>query len=348
MTAESTATTSATADADAANDEPIVAGKDGFVEVEYPEPHASRTKRLLKEHPEVTELFGTNPWTAVICVAVVATQLGLAVWVSGQPWWAILALAWFVGAFLDHCTYAVIHEASHKRLFRKRLWNEVFGWIANLPQLLPSSSSFRKYHLKHHLYQGDPEYDADLASPEEAKWVGNSTIKKIIWQMFYPVFQSWRTRKFQKNSEIPFWDKWVVGNLIVQFSFLGLFWYFAGGWALLYLALSFSFSMGLHPVSARLIQEHFVVEEDQETYSYYGPINKISMNLFYHNEHHDFPAVAWDKLPEVRKIAPDLYEEELHYHESLTALWLKFLFDPSMTLFNRITRDYYNGTVERG
>lgn len=330
-----------------ASDEPIVRGDD-FVEVEYPEPHADRTKQLLQEHPEIKELFDTNPWTAAICVGLVGTQLALAVWVSSQPWWAMLLLAWFVGAFIDNATYSIIHEAAHKRVFRGRFWNELVGWIANLPQLLPTSSSFKKYHLKHHLYQGDPEYDADLASEAEAEWVGRSTIRKIIWQMFYPLFQSLRTRKFDDNETIEFWDRWVLTNAAIQFSFLGLFFWFAGGWAVLYLALSFSFSMGLHPLSARLIQEHFVVKGDQETYSYYGPANKVALNVYHHNEHHDFPAVPWNNLPQIREIASDVYEDELYYHESLTSLWLNFLFDPSMTLFNRVTRDYYNGTVERG
>ena len=346
MTAEPTTSARSTTDSDNTG-EKVTAGVDDFVEVEYPEPHADRTKRLLKEHPEIKELFDTNPWTAVICVAAVSAQLGLAVWAGTQPWWAIVLLAWFVGAFLDNTTYAIIHEASHKRIFRGRFWNEVVGWIANLPELLPTSSSFKKYHLKHHLSQGDPEYDADMASKGEAEWVGRSTIRKIVWQMFYPIFQSVRTRKFVENETVDFWDKWVIANAVIQFSFLGIFYWFAGGWAVLYLALSFSFSMGLHPLSARLIQEHFVVEGDQETYSYYGPVNKLALNVYHHNEHHDFPAVPWNNLPEVRKIGSEVYEEDLHYHESLTALWLKFLFDPSMTLYDRIRRDYYNGTVER-
>ncbi len=342
MTAEPTS-------ADAVEQSEAARDDDGFLEVQYPEPHAERTKQLLKEHPEIKELFDTNPWTAVICVGVVGAQLGLAVWASTLPWWGIALLAYFVGAFLNNATYAIIHEASHKRIFRGQLGNEITGWIANFPQLLPTSSSFRKYHLKHHLYQGDPEYDADLATKKEAEFVGNSTFKKVIWQTFYPFFQAIRTRKFDDNGIVEFWDKWVIGNVVAQFAFLATFWYFAGSWAMLYLLLCFTFSMGLHPLSARLIQEHFVFddEDNQETYSYYGPVNKLAMNVYHHNEHHDFPAVPWNNLPKLRQICSDVYEEELDYHTSLTKLWLKFLLDPSVTLFDRVTRDYYNGTVDR-
>jgi hypothetical protein len=48
------------------------------------------------------------------------------------------------------------------------------------PHRLPAAISFRKFHLLHHRFQGDPELDADLASPLEARLVGNSTLGKAF------------------------------------------------------------------------------------------------------------------------------------------------------------------------
>jgi len=112
--------------------------------------------------------------------------------------------------------------------------------------------------------------------------------------------------------------------------------------ALVYLVASFFFSVGLHPLGARWIQEHFLVAPPQETYSYYGPLNKLAFNVGYHNEHHDFSFVPWNNLPKIREIAPEYYNN-LVYHTSWTKLWLKFIFDNELSLFSRTLREDKGG-----
>ena len=97
------------------------------------------------------------------------------------------------------------------------------------------------------------------------------------------------------------------------------------------------FAIGLHPLGARWIQEHFALAPGQETYSYYGPLNKVSFNVGYHNEHHDLVTIPWSRLPQVRRIAPEFYDG-LHSYTSWTALLARFVRDPDITLYNYIVR----------
>ena len=103
--------------------------------------------------------------------------------------------------------------------------------------------------------------------------------------------------------------------------------------------LSLFFSIGLHPLGARWIQRHYLVSKgDQETFSYYGSLNAVTFNVGYHNEHHDFPSVAWNRLPRIRAAAPEVYED-LTAHTSWARLLVRFLFDRNISLYSRIVRE---------
>jgi sphingolipid 4-desaturase/C4-monooxygenase len=305
-----------------------------FVFSTVAEPHRDRTKKILKDHPEIRSLISKNPMTFVATIGVVAVQIGLAWFVQDKSWWLVFGLAWLIGAFLDHALFVIIHECVHKLVFKNPIANKLTGLFANLPQVFATFISFETYHIKHHSFQGIHELDGDLPSRWEAKLINNYFIGKIIWFLFYPLFQAARIPRLKEIN--PF-DGWLLLNWFIQIVFAVAITYFWGWQALVYLVASLFFSVGLHPLGARWIQEHYLTKGEQETYSYYGVMNNIAFNVGYHNEHHDFPSIPWNKLPQIKNTAPAYYDS-LHSHKSWTKLFIRFLFDQEISLWSRVVR----------
>jgi sphingolipid delta-4 desaturase len=308
--------------------------KTDFVHSDKQEPHRIRTRQILQKHPDVRKLIGKNANTLFAIIGLVSVQVVLAWLVSDRSWWLVVGVAYFVGAFADHALFVMIHECAHHLLFKSRSANRLAGILANLPQLFPSSISFERYHIKHHSFQGIHELDADLPNHWEAKLINNYFFGKVIWLLFYPLFQVFRISRLK---EIKPFDKWVALNFGMEALFITAIWMLFGGKAIVFLLLSFFFSVGLHPLGARWIQEHYLTQGEQETYSYYGVLNKVAFNVGYHNEHHDFPSIPWNKLPQIKKSAPDFYDN-LASHRSWTKLFFRFLFDREISLFSRVVR----------
>jgi sphingolipid delta-4 desaturase len=305
-----------------------------FDVVDYPEPHLERTRQLLKAHPEVRSLFGHTRYTAIFVFAIVAVQVAVGWALRASPWWVILPAAWLFGAFADHALWTLIHECTHNLVFKRPRNNALLQIVANLPIVFPAAISFRKFHLLHHRFQGDPALDADLAGPFEAKLIGNSLLGKAFWEL---TFFAWQASRVTRFKHVKMFDGWYLLNLAAQVAFVGGLWAWAGWQAVLYVTMSSVFAIGLHPLGARWIQEHFLTSEGQETWSYYGPLNTVAFNVGYHNEHHDLMMVPWSRLPKLKAMAPEFYDS-LVSHRSWTKLWLRFLFDPKLSLYSRRIR----------
>jgi sphingolipid 4-desaturase/C4-monooxygenase len=296
--------------------------------------HKKRAKLIISEHPEIRTLIGRNPYTIFIAAACVILQTGLAILLKDASWLLVFLTAYIIGAFASHVLFIAIHECTHNLLFKNKTLNIWAGIFANLPLVFPSSVSFQRYHLKHHAHMGVSELDADMPFEWEARLINNRWYGKAIWLLFFPVFQLLRPFRLK----LDLFDGWTIINWIIQFAFMAAVIYFLGTKATMFLVMSFFFSIGLHPLGARWIQEHYLTHGDeQETKSYYGILNKINLNVGYHNEHHDFPSIPWNNLPRVKNIASRHYDT-LGYHTSYTGLLFRFLFDKDLSLYSRTRR----------
>ena len=296
------------------------------------EPHFRRRKEILKKHPEVTRLFGVDRKLKYWTVALVAAQLTIAPFVGQLHWALFLLSAYFVGATISHALFLAIHEITHDLAFKKKKHNNILALIANLPIVFPYAMSFKTYHAMHHWEQGKDGVDVDIPLEAEAR-LFRGFIGKFIWFLHQILFYAFRpvlVRPIQLT-------RWHIYNIVFQVAVMAVYLPLAGWSGLLYLVLSLLFAGSLHPTSGHFISEHYVFKEGQETYSYYGPLNKITFNVGYHNEHHDFPTIPGSRLPELKKMAPEFYDN-LHSYNSWTKVILDFLFRKDINLFSRTKR----------
>lgn len=300
--------------------------------VDNREPHFQRRKEIMKKHPEVTKLFGVDPNLKYWTIALVAVQMTVALFVGQLHWALFLVVTYVVGATISHALFLAIHEITHDLAFKKKKWNDWLALIANLPIVFPYAMSFKTYHALHHWDQGKDGVDVDIPTEVEAK-LFRGFIGKFLWFLNQIVFYAVRP-VFVKPIKLT---KWQVYNLIFQVAVMAVYLPFAGWSGLLYLGLSLVLAGSLHPTSGHFISEHYVFEEGQETYSYYGPLNAITFNVGYHNEHHDFPTIPGSRLPKLKKMAPEFYDS-LHSYNSWTKVILDFLFRKDVTLYSRTKR----------
>jgi len=276
-------------------------------------------------------------------LAIAAAQMALCMYATTiESWKYYLFLAWSVGGIFTHWLSLGSHELSHNLCFHTTLYNELLGMVGNCAQAIPSCITFKRYHMEHHYKQGEHLTDVDVPTEWEGQFF-NNTARKILFIFLQPFFYALRPVVVNPKPTIP---KEVL-NFVVVMGFNFWLGYNYGARAPFFNFFSTLLGMGLHPVAGHFISEHYTFVAGQETYSYYGPLNLVAFNVGYHNEHHDFPKVSGFRLPEVRRIAPEFYNN-LHYYDS----WPKVLYDyitrPDMSPYSRVVRYSKKQLQEKG
>ncbi|KAK6633698.1 hypothetical protein RUM44_004305 [Polyplax serrata] len=300
------------------------------------EPHASRRKEILAKYPQIKKLFGYDPKFKWVVLTMISIQVVLMHLMRDQSWPIILLTAYCLGGVINHSLMLAIHEISHNLAFghARPMANRIFGMFTNLVIGIPISVTFKIYHLEHHRYQGDEKLDTDIPTYLEAK-LFCTTFGKFVWLFLQPLFYALRPvfvyPKSPTNLELI--------NVAIQVVFDAFVYFYFGGRVLAYLIVGSLLAMGLHPVAGHFISEHYMFKKGYETYSYYGPLNWITFNVGYHNEHHDFPAVPGSRLPQVKKIAAEYYDN-LPQHNSWTGVLYDFVMDPDIGPYARMKRKH--------
>lgn len=284
--------------------------------------HTKRRARLLGKYPTIKNLMGYDVKQAIPVLIIVPLQIGLARYFSMVHhadngcvgYWIILFLfIYLVGAILTHWLAMAIHETSHQLVFKHEWQNRCLALLANVPIVIPFAMSFHKYH--NHSVEEQECVDADLSESIAVSMTGTMRFKKILWWLLSPFF--YLLRALLKATK-P--NRWEVLNIVLMGMTTALIALYVGWVGILYLLLCAYVGMGPHPIAAHFIRGNSLL--GQEDFSYYGPLNEVSYNIGYRNEHHDFMNVPSSRLPRLKVLLSEEYEP-LTSHTS----WTKVLLD---------------------
>jgi len=247
------------------------------------------------------------------------------------PFWMQLACCYFLSGTITGAMTLALHELSHNLGAKKLLVNRVLSMLANGCMGIPAAATFKRYHAEHHKFLGEHNIDVDIPTYfEGAHFQG---LAKIVWLFFQPAWYALRPMVLnpkEPNGYEFFNISWIIAVDIAIFLKYGLF-------GVLYLAAGTIMGMQWHPVAGHFVAEHYIFNEGQETYSYYGPLNWFVFNVGYHIEHHDFPFVSECRLHALRRNAHEFYDPYPSYHSWIKVL-TDFCMDPYVTPFSRMKR----------
>ncbi|KAI1237606.1 hypothetical protein IHE44_0013688, partial [Lamprotornis superbus] len=305
--------------------------RDDFEWVYTEQPHTQRRKEILAKYPEIKTLMGPDPHLKWIVSGMVFMQLLACYLVKDLSWKWIFFWAYAFGGCINHSLTLAIHDISHNVAFgnKQAKWNRWFAVFANLPIGIPYSASFKKYHIDHHRYLGGDSLDVDIPTDFEG-WFFCTPLRKLLWLFLQPLFYSLRPLYVNPKAI----TRMEILNALVQFSVDLIIYYLWGLKPVIYLIAGTILCLGFHPISGHFIAEHYMFLKGYETYSYYGPLNWLTFNVGYHMEHHDFPSIPGCRLPMVKKIAAEYYDNLPHHQSWIRVLW-DFIFDDTLGPYSR-------------
>lgn len=318
-----------------------VAGRDGRKGISpQSRRHNEMRREVLRAHPELKRLAGTDPRTALAVPVLLALHWGVAWLVSDGGLLTVFLTSFLVGQLIIHATGSLVHETAHRLVFRGDRAKLAFD--LGLEVILASYSkqlTYQHEHVtSHHPYMGD--YERDYEHEDICAFQARQVLKAknprlqrgmtvltllihalplgfVIGDMVLPRLSAWLSGRPVKDpvrrieaTQAPAWQKrlFIAVSIASNLTVFLLF----GFWGLLYHIWSLSLFLGKLGISnlGQSLSEHSGSDEQNPTRSTYGWINWLLFNTGYHSEHHSFPAVPWTRLPRLRHAAPDVFSNE--------------------------------------
>jgi len=319
--------------------------------------HRERAKAMVKAHPEIKTLFGNDPTTAFWCLAAAGMQLAIAVAVGFAPWWVMLLAAYVVGSSINIMLFQLGHECVHGLVFKSKRLNRLWFTFTTLPMFLSAHHTWWEEHLVHHNDMGAKKdfitrrrsyflrtrLTSPLIVPYSLIMLVMQVVRSVIGLVMYLGGLLLGHFKPSPRTLAVLADEHLVSGYVKDGAERWAVWYplvnlatctalfLIGGWqSVVYLLASQAFFTGfLHPYALGWVLgiSHFHgARRYQPTASHYGwLVNLLSFNAGYHVEHHDLMTIPWRRMPALRRMAPEFYDD-LEKIPSYTWLALQFVF----------------------
>lgn len=205
---------------------------------------------------------------------------------------ALHALAVYVG-------FTVLHESVHRVAHRRRLVNDLLGWLPGLP-LTVTQPTFRAVHITHHAKTNNPDEDPDFIVGRGPWWLRPLTFLSPLWE--YRVHYYGR-RMWKNGAELAAQvglDVAIVGVVAASvadgwFGDLAVLWIVPALVAVAFLAFAFDYL----PHRPQDSTERYL-----DTRVYPSPVlNVVLLGQNYHLIHHAWVTVPWFRYQPVFEAA---------------------------------------------
>ena len=258
---------------------------------------------------------------------------GIWIWLAAPLWQVVLVAQGIAICFL----FTLVHETTHRTPFRTPQLNDVVGWLAGLPILLPLLW-FRYFHLAHHRFTNQPGKDPELLAGGHPRtwgqliwhvsglpyWIG--MIRQILANAFGGDVGDYvpakAIGKVRREARLFLLAYLLAASAIVAVP--ALFWV----WVLPVLLGQPFLRLYLLAEHGRCAPVANMFENTRTTYTA-ALVRFLAWNMPYHVEHHSLPRVPFHRLPALNRRMAD--------HLRVTA--------PGYGAF---TRDYVEGLREEG
>jgi sphingolipid 4-desaturase/C4-monooxygenase len=295
---------------------------------------------VLRHAPGAARLIGPNPWTALAIPLLFTLHWGMALLVGGTSVLLCFMAAFFFGQIVMHATGALLHETAHRLVFQQRLPKLLFDLsLESIFGSFGKQLTYQHQHISsHHPFTGNYERDYEhedicsfnarrtlaAANPALQRGVTIATLMLHLLPFGFLLADLLVSRIYRNLTGLDVKDHardigdtkperlernlCIAVSLIANFGLISLFGFY--GW--LYHNWSLSLFLGKFGITnlGQSLSEHDGDDEVNPTYSDYRPLNWILFNTGYHNEHHTFPTVPWNRLPRLKQLAPKVFNRE--------------------------------------